>query len=453
MTIRAIAGLLVLHALIGCAGLAALYALRGFRTWTDVLRLAGVGYLLGLAALGIAWTQLLVVGVPFGPVVILATLVALFAGALLVGRRRGMERPRGWSLRSGSLGLIVGAVGIALAGLYAEALFAAGRLQSLQAFDAWAFWTPKAEAIYHFGGLDEQVFTTAAGPSYPPLLPAIDAASFHAIGRADVVTLHLQFWVIAIALVAALAGLLAVRVPAWLLWPLLLLVVVVPRISGRLLIPQADVLVDAFFAVAALLVALWVRDGRGWRLVAAGVLLGGASLTKREGLLFAAVVVVAGLALAGWRAGTWKRLAMLATFVVAVGIPWRIWFSTRDLPSDAPSGIPDGAVDRALDAVRLSLRVFLDDGRWSVVPILFAIAIAAAAIFGDRRLALYSGVLLGLVLLGGAWITFAFAEIPVTDDEAVNPIVRYTAAAIFLAGALTPLLLASVWRGRTEPSR
>ncbi len=129
------------------------------------------------------------------------------------------------------------AAGVALAGLLLEAFFRSARLQSLQAFDAWAFWVPKAKAIFYFGGLDAQVFTTSAGPTYPPIVPILDAAAFHAMGGVDVVTFHLQFWFLVAGGVAAIAGCLHRHAPAWPLWPSLLLVLTVPRFGERLLTP------------------------------------------------------------------------------------------------------------------------------------------------------------------------------------------------------------------------
>ena len=164
MTTRALVGLAALNAGFAVTGLAVLYALRGFRHWTEIARLAGLGYLLGVAAFGIVWTQLLVVGVPFGGWAIVLTLVGGTAAGCAAGVRFGRPRPR-WKGESGvrrpsPQALLVTAVGIASTGLLLEAFFRLARLQSLQAFDAWAFWVPKAKAIYFFGGLDEQVFTT-----------------------------------------------------------------------------------------------------------------------------------------------------------------------------------------------------------------------------------------------------------------------------------------------------
>ena len=136
---------------------------------------------------GSIWTQLLVVGVPFGGWAVLATLVAATGVCGAVGVRRGRSVPRGLvgPPTGSSLSLFVTASGIALVGLLLEALFRSARLQSLQAFDAWAFWVPKAKAIYFFGGLDEQIFTTSAGPTYPPIVPILDAAAFHAMGSVE----------------------------------------------------------------------------------------------------------------------------------------------------------------------------------------------------------------------------------------------------------------------------
>jgi hypothetical protein len=100
------------------------------------------------------------------------------------------------------------------------------------------------------------------------------------------------------------------------------------------------------------------------------------------------------------------------------------------------------------DALRLSFDVLFDAGLWSVVPIVATVALAAAAIWGNRLLAAFVGAVLGIVFLGGAWVTYSFVEIPITADEALNPIVRYTGALVLLAAAATPLLLDSVWRGR-----
>jgi hypothetical protein len=454
VTTRALVGLAALNAGFAVTGLAVLYAVRGFRHWTDVARLSGLGYLLGVAAFGVVWTQFLVVGVPFGGWAIVLTLVAGTAAGCAAGVAFGRPRPR-WTGRSGvpqlsTQTLLVTAVGIASAGLLLEAFFRSARLQSLQAFDAWAFWVPKAKAIYFFGGLDEQVFTTSAGPTYPPLVPILDAAAFHAMGSVDTISLHLQFWFLVVGAVAALAGCLYRHAPAWALWPSLLAVLVVPRFGERLLTPQADVLVDVFFVVAALLLALWLRDGRGWRLAVVAVLLGGATLTKREGLLFAVVALGAAFVAApGRRRQAWRPLAVVLGVVAAAAIPWRLWYRAQDIGGEAPGELGSG-LDRVVDALNLSADVLLDTSLWSIVPFLFVLALAIAFVWGDQSLASFFALLAGAAFIGGAWVTYSYGDLPITADEALNPIVRYTGAIILLAAGAMPLLVGSAWR-TTDP--
>ena len=155
------------------------------------------------------WVLELVVGIPFGLPAIVGTAVALVIAAVMTGRRLGRGSPSlaGVALKQWTLG-IVSALGIALLVVYLEALFRAARLHGLYAFDGWAFWVPKGKAIYYFHGLDEQIFTSLPGPTYPPFVPALDAAAFHAMGGVDTVTLHVQYWFIAVGFAAAIAGLL-----------------------------------------------------------------------------------------------------------------------------------------------------------------------------------------------------------------------------------------------------
>lgn len=451
MTVRAVLGLAALNGAYAVLGITLLWAMRGLPRWSDVLRLAGLGYLLGIAAFGAVWTQLLVLGVPFGGWAIVLLLACGTVAAGAAGAYLGRPLPRGFGdpeRKASTAALLVTAAGIAATGLLFEALFRSARLQSLQAYDAWAFWVPKAKALYFFGGLDQQVFTTFPNATYPPLVPILDAAAFHAMGRPDVTTFHLQYWFLAVGAVAAIAGCLYRHVPAWLLWPPVVLVLAVPRIASGVLIPQADVLVDAFFVVGALLLVLWLRDGRGWRLAGAGVLLSGAALTKREGLFFAAAALaVAFLGSFGRRRAAWPRLLAVVALVAVAALPWRLWYSSEGVGGEAPpDGGWGGSLDRMLDALRLSFDVLFDTSLWSVVPIVALIAVAAAFVWGDRRVAAFLAALLGLVFLGGAWVSFSFRELPITPEEALNPIVRYTGAIVLLAAASTPLLLASVWR-------
>jgi hypothetical protein len=81
------------------------------------------------------------------------------------------------------------------------------------------------------------------------------------------------------------------------------------------------------------------------------------------------------------------------------------------------------------------------------------VSVVFATVWGSRRLALLFGVVLGLIVLGGAWITIAYPDLPVTAEEALNPIVRYTASAALVGGIAAPMLLGDMWLRTTSRER
>ena len=269
--------------------------------------------------MGVTLSIELVLGIPFSFATIVLTGAALALAAVALRRPLARWRPELPDTRAQGVALVALA-GAALVVVYLEAFFRSARLSSLSAWDAWAFWVPKAKAIYFFGGLDEQFFRELANPSYPPLVPALEASAFHFMGSADVVTLHVQFWFFACGFAAAIAGLLAPRVSPYVLWPCIVLVLVTPRVFGRNLDPQADFLLDYFFALAALLVALWLVDREPW-LLADGVGLHGRRRhdeargaaarrlhrRRRSGGVLASVAISRGRAWRSWRASPSPR--------------------------------------------------------------------------------------------------------------------------------------------------
>lgn len=452
MTARALLGLALANGVVLGAGACLLWGVHGLRSWAELVRLSGLAYMLGVAGLGVALSIELVLGVPFRLATVLATCVALAAAGLVAGRVLGRARPL---LRSGdSRGLgLVAVPYAALAVVYVEALFRAGRLTALSNWDGWAFWVPKAKAIYFFGGLDEQFFSELANPTYPPLVPALEAAAFHAMGSADVVTVHVQFWFFLTGFVAAVVGLLAPRVPGVLLWPVLLLVLVAPRVVARTLEPQADFLLDYFFALAALLVALWLVEQRPSLLVSASLFLGAAMLTKREGQLLAACVVVAALAASwGTRRSAWPRIALAGGAALALVVPWRIWFRSHDLTGELPGsgllGLFDH-LDRPWPALRSVVSALLDFDLWLLVLPLAGAAVVLALVAGARVLPVYAALVYGLAAAGFVWVLWSFTELelPFVQDEGVNPIVRLCGSLVVLSAGLVPLLLDAAWRG------
>ena len=246
--------------------------------------------------------------------------------------------------------------------------------------------------------------------------------AFHVMGSPDVVTLHVQYWFFGVGFVWALAGLLAERVPAWILWPFVLLLLVAPRIGRRFHVTEADLFLDYLFVLAALLVVLWITDRARWRIVLASILLGGMVLTKREGMLLAAVLLAAAFVASArqWRSA-WPALGVVAVVVAAVAAPWRIWYVVHGVAGEAPTG---GGLDPTENAAR-SGRLFgwrstcsLSSDYWSVIIPVAAGALVLAALVRAYVLVVFFGVLVGLVTLGGGWITWAIPELPITQDSA-----------------------------------
>jgi len=107
--------------------------------------------------------------------------------------------------------------------------------------------------------------------------------------------------------------------------------------------------------------------------------------------------------------------------------------------------------DRLWAALDVSFDVLYSTALWSVLPLVATIALGAAAVWGDRRLTAYVGVLALVLFAGGVWSTAGIEEFSLSADESGNPIVRLTGSIVLLAAVATPLLLTSVWRRGAEP--
>jgi hypothetical protein len=445
---HAILGLVALNAWFLAVGVVVLFAARGFGSWGDLVRLSGVAYLLGIASLGITWVWELTVGLRMGLAMVIGTGVVVAAVAAAVGYRLGRRLPplHGPRWSPPRISIVSAAFG-ALTVVYFEALFRAARLAGLDEFDAWNFWVPKAKAIYYFGGFDHRFFRELGGPSYPPLVPTIDAAAFHFMGSPDVVTLHVQFWFLLVGFAAAVLGLLSGRAPAYFVWPPLLLLLVTPHVTGHAVQPLADFALDELFVVGTLCLTLWLLERRTWQLALATLLLAGSMLAKREGYLYAASAIGAALVVTWPRRRTdWPRLVAVGLLAAAATVPWRILLAVRGLPGGGPEAGGSGLfshADRAWPSLRLTLSSMFDFRIWLVAVPLTLVAVALAYAAGARRLPGYVALLYVLAVAGLTWSSWAFPSVPITTNPALNPIVRLTGEAALLMPAFVPLLLAA----------
>jgi len=445
MSAGALGGLAALNLAFLLAGGSVVWAVAGLPSWSRVAELAGGAYLVGLACSGVAWTLLLVAGVPLGGAAMLGVVAAVAVAGGAAGVVRRSPLPHAPRVRPPAL---LDVVGLGVAIVLLEAIFRAGRLAGLYTWDAWAFWVPKAKIIYLTGGLDTDFFTRLPGPTYPPLVPALEAADFHAMASMDVVTLHVQFWFCAVGFVAAVVGLLWRRVHHALLWTFVLAALAAPRVGEHVLKPQADFLLDFLFVTGALLVLLWLLEDDRAHLLLATPLLAATVLTKREGVLLVACLAVATAVAAGGRLRrAWWIVGLPFAVAAAVTGIWHAWYAAHGIGGEvaAGGGLAAGlGLDRAVDALRLSLQVFFDPGLWGLVPFAGVVALAAALAMGVRRPAMFALVLVTLIVLGGAWVTWSYRELAISTDDALNPIVRYTTSIELLLAVLAPLLVSSL---------
>ena len=454
MTVRAITGLVAYNVFLLGVGAGVLWGLRGWRWWTELVRLAGVAYLLGLASLMTLLTIELVIGVPIRAATIVVSGIALVVVGIVVGWLRrhsapGLRPPR-WRVPGLTLFGALFAAGIVV---YLEALFRADRIAGItREWDGWAFWMPKAQSLYHFGELEPDFLTNLPQlASYPPGLATIQAGAFHAMGSADTTSLHVQYWFFAVGFVAAVVGLLAGRVHEAILFPLLLAFLVSQSLVERITTVYADVPLGYLVAIAALLLVLWIEDGHRWQLAAATILLAGAMLTKREGLLFAAFVLVAAFAATlPERRKLWRPLLVAAVTAFALALPWRIWFTAHGIEGEGPDSGYLGAfthLERVWPSFELAFDALFATDLWRIAPSLAVAAIVFAAVGGAWRVTVYSAVFLVAALAGATWAIWAYTALPIVRDESQNPIVRITGTTVLVLAALTPLLLQGAWSG------
>jgi len=446
-----VAGLLGANALMLGAGFGVLPLLGVARSWRELASRSGLAYFCGMATVGVFSAHLALVGVSFG-----WTALAALAGLLLAAgswRLRETELPR-WRRPTWI------PVGGAVAVLAVLAEYARGfAVAPLDRYDAWAIWALKGHALYVFGWADPVLFASSsyrfAHLEYPLLLPSLEAIDFRAMGAFDTRLLHLQFLLMLVAALAALATLLRDHVPMILLWPSLLAVVLAPSVFDQLLSAYADLPLALFFAVGVAASARWLLTNEPWALAVAALFFAAALLTKNEGVLFVLAAFL-GLALAGGR--RWRALALVAAIDVVALLPWRIYTAIYGLKGS------DFKLTDSFDVSHVAGRLgvgpisfgtlglqMIDPRQWGLLFILFAGIVVAAFLAGLRALPLYGVVLAAMSWLGLSWI-YVISHLSyghyldLTKERVISSIV-------LSGGVLTPLLAAETWRiARRDPA-
>ncbi|MGH3131540.1 MAG: hypothetical protein ACRDNX_12035, partial [Gaiellaceae bacterium] len=337
--------------------------------------------------------------------------------------------------------------------LYVEELgrraFAAGATYHQ---DAWGFWLPKAKAIALFGGLDTGPggVTSYFHPDYPPLVPALDAVAFRFMDGLHASLLPVQEWVAAAAFLAALAGLLARRVPPGVLWPSLALVALSPAFSRWIGVALADLPLALLFALAGVAVALWLADGQPGHVALAATLLAAAALTKIEGrslgLTLAAITTLASIRALRAR---WPGLLVLFAVPILATLPWRRWLAANDVHVGADYRFRD-ALDPGflLDRIDRFERTIADlpgylvgGDDWLVV---LPLALVAAVLVARRAPAL-ALLLAGTPLAVVAGLVVVYWVSPVPVEHYIDTSAERTVLSpLLFAGSLLPIALAAL---------
>lgn len=443
-------GVFVLNFLFLVTGSCLLWAIRGWSSWGEYVRLGGIAYVIGLSSVCVPVTVVLVYGGGGGAGTILALVAGIGLAGLVTGvvlHRRLPPAPRLPELPQTPAGwLPVGAA--ALIGGILVAFFREARSQPLTSWDAWTFWMTKAKAIYFFGGLDPQYFRMLWGPTYPLLVPTLAEMNFRFMGTADTTTLGVQWWLLAVGFVWAAAGLLRSLAPAPVIAVFLLSALLIPELDKRLLARTADWPLDLLFGVAVLALLGWILTAERWRLWVFGVTLAAVIATKREGLLLAVCVVVAAVAALGWRQRRrWAWPVGAAVAAYAVNLPWQFWWMSRHYgPQDAaPGGTLHATfanIGKAGAAFDLVVGMLFRYDMWlGVVPIAIV-----AALFGlvlaDRRPAVFFLTALVLGIAGWTWENWTWSQaLPISSVPALNPTSRTVGSLVVLAVVTAPVVI------------
>ncbi len=357
----------------------------------------GASYLAGIGLTGVLSAHLALVHVTYGW---LALAVAC-AVSLGLGYRTG--RLPALQLRRPRLGLIGWPACVALLILTVHA-WPVFRSKPLDNYDAWAMWGMKAKALTIFGWADPHLFAaSSAAPlhlDYPLLVPSLEAVTARAMGGFNPEAIHLQFLLIGVAGIAAFHGYLRQTVSRRLTWPWLVVLGAAPAFVGQLLTAYADIPLALFVGAAVLASAAWIAQGAGGLPIAPAFFLACAALTKNEGVVYAAALLIA-LLVATRRL---RGVVFAGLCVEASLLPWQIWLAARHVHSDTLLTVHSlevrhpGIAPLALHAL---LRPALSLDSWPLILPLFGIAVLLAR---ATHVAVFGATFVVVAFLGLDWI-------------------------------------------------
>ena len=428
-------GLLLLNALLWLAGAGVLLLTRwsspqALRCWV------GLAYLVGAAWTGVVGGILLVAGLAFDRVEIAVTASVPILVFAVVDRVRAGARQPGVSAAGARW---VAAPAVLIAGL----MVVRCAFEPMTGWDAFSFWTPKAESIIYFHGLSAAFYHSGvANADYPPFATALESAAFRFMGQFDTTLVHVQYGLLVLAFVAALAELLRRFANPTRLALVLVLIVVSPAVYLQTLSAYSDVPLAIFVSLGAVLLWQGAHDGIRAAYPLATFALAAALSMKVEGTPYVLAVVIAMVCVMRPASGSrWAPVGVLAVATLVSVVPWRVWLAENHVqgtyhPQYASLVDHPGLSLRALDALGANL---VSPFRWLLLPAVVILGLVLGWTAGRRQEVLF---VLGVVVLAVLamdltyWLTnYGFAWHVATS---VNRVVMTPA---LLAASFTPLLL------------
>lgn len=347
----------------------------------------GTSFLAGSVAVALSMLALAGAGLSWSPVVI-ATVALVFgaSGWALRMTRRGelfeIDR-QGWSLRVADLLLVLV--------LVVHALYVTE--SAPHDWDYWAIWGLKAKVFFAAGGTIDWAFlrdpaNSFAHPDYPPLLTLI----YGWLGSWGEVWSDRWFGLAETTFIASLLlgvrGIVgsitrSARIGAW-----TALVLAFPAMQSRFAI--ADVPLFAFVTLGLLFLQRDLLEPGSRDALLGFFLLGGAALTKNEGLTWFGIAIVAHAGLTRQV----RRTALLALPGIAVAAVWQIPRLVVGLATDVTGA---GALGRLVDRI-------LDPG-WTATLVAAAppeltaaaVAIVVAVVIARERLRCFTLLLVSTI--------------------------------------------------------
>jgi hypothetical protein len=435
--------LLLENVLIFLLGIGLLPILAVAPTAASLRRLWPIGYLVGLATVGIVAATLAVLSVPFPP----SVLVGVAGLVIAFGVRRIRRDSTAVRRTAPPVDRIVATAIAPLLVLLVALAVHSYAAKPLREWDGWAIWGMKAHALAVLGSSSHLVLSSNAYDfshlEYPLLLPGLEALGIRSAGGYESRLVVLQCVLVGVAGLLAIWGLLRDMVRPVVLWPFLAAVGLAPTVFGQLASGYADMPMAFLLACGVLAAGRWLVEAERPWLVLATLFLAGAALVKDEGDLFVMATYV-GLVVAA--PGRRRSVLASAALVVCSLLPWRVFlavnhFSTNDFQfskSFDPSWV-GARLDRAPTVAAALLRHSVDVHQYAILLPIGLVALGLGFVSRARPLATFGIIFALLSSAGLVWI-FVISWIPV-DLYLTQTEDRITAGVVLGCAVLAPLLL------------